>query len=105
MDVPPSNDQSGKVILRIKVPIHKRDYVLGEYEKAEIKTKFEMKESRAIKMTKLKITGELYEIGDRVVRIGDVSSAEEGYTHDTSIPSLKGTIMEKWNKFQESYGK
>ena len=78
----------------INIPIKSRRYELGVYEKAEIRTRYEMKENRAMKMYNVFVEGEVREIGERVIRLGEVY---RGYKkREYKEESLPGTMMSKY---------
>ena len=60
-----------------------------------------MKEERALKINNIRIKGELYEVGKRVIRIGEV---EEGYEErrEYKKSELEGTIMSKYVEYVKS---
>ena len=86
--------------IMINIPIKKRNYELGVYEKAEIRTRYEMKENRAMRMYNVYIEGGLLEVGDRVIRIGDV---HRGYKkREYKEEMLPGTIMSKYAGYRST---
>jgi hypothetical protein len=82
---------------KIKIPIINSNFKLSDYEKSEIHTRYQMKENRASKKLKVSVKGNKYEVGKRVIRIGEVM---EGYK-ENKWPKviLPGTIMSKLNKY------
>ena len=69
--------------------------------KEELEVRYEMKEERALKRNNVKIKGELYEVGNRVIRIGEV---KEGYEErkEYKKSDLAGTLMCKYAEYVKS---
>jgi len=84
-----------RMVWRVKMELLEKK--LGEKEKEEAKKRSEMKEEKAIKRVKGRMKGEWYEVGERMLRIGEVEevSVECIYEYEESKYKLAGTLMEQ----------
>ena len=89
-----------KLMWRIQIPIIKTTFELGPYEKEELVLNFNIKERRVAKKFKNVIVGEIYQVGHRFVRIGEVEKWKD--TPPEKIQNLlEGTKMSKYDKFNK----
>ena len=65
-------------------------------KKLEREIKYRMRESVALKKNKIRIEGKTYEIGDRIIHIGEVIAVEGDPPQEPPLESeYPGTIMSK----------